>query len=291
MIDMCRWSSAVALILATLLLTGCKEDSDQTDKNHSAALLEPFESDSAESLKNMPANGQSRRFDCSDPSGMSSDKRLWCRALGAWQRSDSFSDSAHQQDEYIEAWKLGYLDAAQAKNPVAESLRDRPLAANGYDSGYMAQLDDQGIIEYDCGGTNDSDNEYRDRWCEGFAAYSKSDQGTSSNAVLRSIFINGYMSGKAIALTMPSSMESIFDEEVTAPAAGAKKPIDQPDSTTPRSVAVFYRGFNNGFQAMLDSIRESVLQLREQMQNMPGMGADGSLPGMEGLLPPDAMGR
>ncbi|MCG8531568.1 MAG: myeloid leukemia factor, partial [Desulfovibrionales bacterium] len=205
-----------------------------------------------------------------------------------WQGSENFRDNDGARDEFIAAWKLGYLDASAGKNPAMDNLQSRPLAADGYETGYIAVLDHQGVIEYDCSEGDETDNEYRDRWCEASKAYNKSNLGSAANAVLRSNYINGYMAGRAIALTIPTSMESLFGD--AALDENAKKPIDAPEADTPKGIQIFYKGFNDGFKAMIDTVRESVNQVMEQMQNMPGMegmdGMPGMMPGMDGM-PPD----
>ena len=287
----------VMAIFMVLMLPGCGDDNkaETTQITKTKAKEQPkedvVEQVSVEDIR----PGESAGFDCDDPSGMTPDKRFWCRGLKAWTESENHqADNNHACDEFIEAWKLGSLDAMQGRTPAIENLQSRPVAADGYETGYISVLDSQGVIEYDCSEGEETDNEYRDRWCEAAASYNSSGQGSATNAILRNIYINGYMSGRAIALTLPTSMESLFGSE--APREEAKSAIDEPESGAPKSILVFHRGFTDGFQAMIDTVRESVNQVMEQMQSMPGMdgmpppGMDdmGMPPGMEHLMPPGA---
>ena len=280
--------AAMAIVLS-LSLGGCgKQDEKKTVASEASSHTEA-EPDQV-TVKDLVA-ADSQGYDCDDPSGMTADKRFWCKGFRSWQDSDSFSDSSNAREEYITAWKLGYLDASQGRNPAIDNLQSRPVAANGYETGYLTVLDNQGVIEYDCTEGDETDNEYRDRWCEAAAAYSKSNSGSSGNAVLRNNYINGFMAGRAIALTIPTSMESLFGD--AAPDTNAKKPIDQPEANAPKGIQVFYNGFNAGFQAMIDTVRESVNQVMEQMQNMPGMEGMEGMPGMPGMdgMPMPPMGE
>lgn len=288
-------SVVMAIIMAAfmvVMLPGCSDDEKEQKEPAAVQKAKPVEETVEQvSVEDIRA-GDPAGFDCDDPTGMTADKRFWCRAEKAWKESESYqADNTDARDEFIQAWKLGSLDAMQARTPAIDNLQNHPVAAAGYESGYISVLDVQGVLEYDCSDGEESDNEYRDRWCEAAAAYNSSRQGEASNAVLRNSYINGYMSGRAIALTLPTSMESLFGGD--APKEGTKSAIDTPESDAPKSILVFHRGFTDGFQAMIDTVRESVNQVMEQMQNMPGMdgmpppGMEGGMPpGMEHMMPP-----
>ncbi|MTI13299.1 hypothetical protein [Sansalvadorimonas verongulae] len=286
----------MAIVMATfmaVMLPGCGDDK-KAETTPSPQIKEQPEEDIIEQVTVEDIRpGESAGYDCGDSSGMTPDKRFWCRGLKAWMVSESYqADNGHDRDEFIEAWKLGNLDAIQGRTPAIENLQSHPVAADGYEIGYIGVLDAQGVIEYDCSEGDETDNEYRDRWCEAAASYNSSRQGDAANAIMRNIYINGYMAGRAIALTLPSSMESLFGSE--APKEGNKSAIDEPENDAPKSILVFHRGFTDGFQAMIDTVRESVNQVMEQMQSMPGMdgmpppGMDGMgmPPGMEHMMPP-----
>ncbi|MCL6270287.1 hypothetical protein M3P05_10175 [Sansalvadorimonas sp. 2012CJ34-2] len=276
--------AAMAIILS-LSLGGCGKKDEK--KKVEAEKVTEVEADQV-TVQDIVA-GES--YDCDDPSGMTADKRFWCKGFRAWQDSDSIGENSGARDEFIAAWKLGYLDASQGRNPAIDNLQSRPVAAEGYETGYIAVLDNQGVVEYDCTEGDETDNEYRDRWCEASASFNKSNLGSSTNAVLRNNYINGFMAGRAIALTIPTSMESLFGD--AAPDENAKKPIDDPEADAPKGIQVFYKGFNAGFQAMIDTVRESVNQVMEQMQNMPGMEGMEGMPGMPGMdgMPMPPMGE
>ncbi|WP_281645669.1 hypothetical protein [Parendozoicomonas sp. Alg238-R29] len=287
---MTRCSSAVkslpavmAVVMAafvTIMLQGCGNEDDDKEQQDVTETVTPIEQDvervTIEDIRPSEVVG----YDCDDSSGMTPDKRFWCRGLKDWKENNNFqADNTSARDEFIESWKLGSLDAMQGRTPAIDNLQSRPIAANGYESGYIGVLDAQGIIEYECTEGEETDNEYRDRWCEAAAAYNASRQGDPTNAILKNSYISGYMSGRAIALTLPTSMESLFGGD--GPKDAGKSAIDEPEPGSPKAILVFHRGFTDGFQAMIDTVRESVNQVMEQMQNMPGM--DGMPPGMDGM--------
>ena len=92
-------------------------------------------------------------------------------------------------------------------------------------------LDAMGVVEYECSEGTETDNEYRDRW-QGAIAFNASRLAAPTNAILRSTYINGYMSGRAIALTLPTSMESLFVMRV--PVSAASRRLMCPPPILPR---------------------------------------------------------
>ncbi len=296
-ISAASWLSIVMAIAVAMLITitlpGCSKKDDKKDSRKEEPAEQqgaPEQDKDPVTLENLRA-GSYVEYNCADSGDMTADKRFWCRGQKNWTESESFQEEdTAARDEFIEAWKLGSLDAQQGRDPVTDNLSSRPTAMDGYQTGYINVLDALGIVEYECSEGDETDNEYRDRWCEAASAYNSSRQGSPSNAILRADYINGYMSGRAIALTLPTSMESLFGGE--APKADSKKAIDDMDPDAPKAIKVFYRGFNDGFQAMIDTVKESVNQVMEQMQGMPGMdGMDGmdGMPMDGGMAPPPGM--
>ena len=266
-------------VIGALLLAGCGKEEPKPVASGKAAHHQQDKAPKVSMDDIRPST--SAEFDCTDTTPGSSEKRLWCMGLKDWQASKGYSSTNNAaRDDFIGAWKIGLLDALQANTPALESLRNNPVAADGYEAGYIAVVNSQGIVEYDCSGQG-SDNEYRDRWCEASKAYSNNSEGSPSNLILRNNYINGFMSGKAIALTMPTSMDSLLGG---TPAQDGKQAIDEPPVSAPRSQRIFFTGFNSGYQAMVDTVRESVNQVMEQMQNLQGMqGMEGMPPGMPGM--------
>ena len=79
------------------------------------------------------------------------------------------------------------------------------------------------------------------------------------------------------ALTVPTSMESFFNGENPE---GKQPAIVQPEGELKSTELAFYRGFDEGYKAMIASIRESINQVMQQMQIPNNM----ELP--EGMMPP-----
>lgn len=274
-------------LLTVLFLTGCFEK-EQADHNTSKSSSEEVAVVPAVAETAALTSSTGSPYDCTTPTG-TIDKRFWCLGLQAWQNSQYQNQSELERNKFIEAWQSGAFDAQQALDPVIEKLKSSPVALAGYESGYIGVLDAMGIVEYECSDGPETNNEYRDRWCEGASAFNVSRLASPANVVLRNTYINGYMSGRAIALTLPTSMESLFGNEVSVDA-DSKQAIDEPESTAPKPIKIFYQGFNDGFKAMLDTVRESVNEVMQQMQSMEGMPG----PGMEGFpdlnsLPPDML--
>ena len=266
---------STALIII-LLLAGCREQdqpSQGTPESNSESVA------TAECTPVTSANNSlgGASYDCSIAAG-TADKRFWCFGLQVWHKSQFQNQGEAERNRFIEAWQSGALDAQQALDPTIDKFKSSPQAQAGYESGYISVLDAMGVVEYECSDGPETNNEYRDRWCEGAAAFNASHLASPTNVVLRNTYINGYMSGRAIALTLPTSMESLFGGGVGVEADG-KQAIEEPESSAPKPIKIFYQGFNDGFKAMLDTVRESVNQVMEQMQSMEGM------PGMEGLPP------
>ena len=288
---------AITMVLITILLQGCTQEKKEkvvaaTDSSDEYQVSLADIRSATESATGSAFSS----YECNTATGMTSDKRFWCMGHKAWLESEYSNEGEEAtQNEFIEAWKLGALDAQQARDPAVENLRSRPVAAAGYESGYISVLDATGIVEYECSDGDETDNEYRDRWCEASIAYNSSRMGAAHNAVLRAAYVNGYMSGRAIALTLPTSMESLFGDE--PPQDGGKRAIDELGSAaSPKAIKTFNTGFHEGFQAMIDTVRESVNQVMEQMQGMDGMpGMEGmpgdgmpgmpGMPGMDGMMP------
>jgi len=194
----------------------------------------------------------------------------WCAAQAQFALQSLESDDF---PAYLHGFREGYAQASQAgdyQTPVSQSPHER-----GYSDGYYAVVDALGVPEYDCGST-DRSSEYKDRWCEAAEAYRISSAGNESNPLVRGRFIDGYMTGGRVALTVPTSMEAFFGGENPE---GSQPTIVQPPGSLNSAELAFYAGFDVGFKAMIDSIRDSINQVMEQMQ-MPGAM---DLP--EGLMP------
>ncbi len=97
------------------------------------------------------------------------------------------------------------------------------------------------------------------------------------NPFVKGRFIDGYMTGGRVALTVPTSMEAFFGGENPE---GKQPAIVQPSGELKNTELAFYRGFDVGYKAMIDSIRESINQVMQQMQIPNKMDFP------EGMMPP-----
>jgi len=271
----------VVLVVVAQLLTGCDESGQKNPKaevtqtNASAGNLGP---EPGAGVQTAPAS----EYNCDSTADRSAEKRFWCLGLQAWEDSLRNSGAVRAdksvRDAFIQSWMQGALDASLGQ--AASEASAPSVDPEAYQVGYTSVLEAQGMLEYTCGGEEETDNEYRDRWCEAAAAYHASQQSETVNVVQRSAYINGYIAGRSVALTLPTTMESWFSGE--PPGPDAKRPIEDPASQASRSVKMFHRGFQDGFQGMLSAVRESMDQMMEQMRHLPG-GPPADMPGLEGM--------
>ena len=268
-------SSLVALscsALLMILLQGCGNNEDE----QAPVLEEPVvEREVVEVIVEKPV--PEKKPDCSNASALTASSRAWCQGLDVWKRSTVFAkDDNQKRDAFINAYGFGQQDAAMAANP--QSYSGQPVVQAGYRAGYQAVVEAQGLVSYSCDG--ESDNEYLDRWCEASAAYKSSGLGASNNAILRGRYVDGYMSGRAIALTIPTAMDVMFSGETKA---GSRQAITEPSAMKSKAERAFYQGFDEGHRTMVALIQESINQVMQQMPQ--GMETMPSMPGMESMMP------
>ena len=187
-------------------------------------------------------------------------------------------DDSQDRDAFIDAYGLGQQDASMANDP--RPSYELPVDQAGYQAGYHMVIEAQGLLDYDC--DSESDAEYQDRWCDAAVAYRNSGPGSADNAVLRGRYIDGYMSGRAIAVTIPAAMDIMLGSEARS---GIRQAITEPSAMKSKAERAFYQGFDEGHRAMLATIQESINQVMQQMhQNAEAMP---SMPGMESMMPVD----
>ena len=271
-------SSLMALSCAALLVVMLQGCGNNEEDGQSPVLDEPaVEREVVEVIVEKPVVVPPKTPDCNNATESSAATRAWCKGLDAWKRSQMFAKEDNQKrDAFINAYGLGQQDASMASNP--QSLSGQPVAQAGYRAGYQAVVAAQGFVHYSCDG--ESDNEYLDRWCEAAVAYKSSGLGASDNAILRGRYIDGYMSGRAIALTIPTAMEVMFSGETKA---GSRQAIAEPSAMKSKAERAFYQGFDEGHRTMVALIQESINQVMQQMPQ--GMEAMPSMPGMESMMP------
>ncbi len=196
-------------------------------------------------------------------------KRSWCQAKNLFDLSNSSSLGANALADYVRGFRLGIDDARQARvNNVERRVtknHTESLLDQGYRAGYESVITQMGIIEFNCTDESEPTSEYRERWCEAAESFRMSGTGSGdNNPFLRARYIDGYMAGGRVALTVPTSMESFLNGDTPE---GKQPPINTPKENTPSTELAFYRGFDEGYKAMIASIRESINQVMEQMQS------------------------
>ena len=205
-------------------------------------------------------------------------QETWCEARGQFD-SSSHANNPDAFRGYVKGYREGLNHARQAKDSrmariSVEGKSDSP-EDTGYKDGYNKVLTDLGIMEFDCG-SGDHSSEYKDRWCEAADSFRTAGMDGGS-PVMKGRFIDGYMAGGRVALTVPTSMEAFFSGDNPE---GKQPAIVQPEGDLKGTELAFYRGFDEGYKAMIASIRESINQVMQQMQIPNNM----ELP--EGMMPP-----
>ena len=217
-------------------------------------------------------------YDCAHAERADYLQQTWCEAREQLDLS-SHADSPDTLKGYVKGYRKGLNHARQAQDSrmariSVEGKSDSPEDA-GYKDGYNKVLRDLGIMEFDCT-SNDNASEYKDRWCEAADSYRTAGLG-GDNPFTKGRFIDGYMAGGRVALTVPTSMEAFFSGDNPE---GKQPAIVQPEGDIKGTELAFYRGFDEGYKAMIASIRESINQVMQQMQIPNNM----ELP--EGMMPP-----
>lgn len=218
-------------------------------------------------------------YTCSTMVNTSVLEQTWCEAKDQFEKRGQ-SSTTDDFRAYLKGFREGYAQASRVEdsrlnlfdiNSQAESSYDM-----GYRDGYSFITKTMGMFEYDCSAT-DMASEYKDRWCEAVDAFRSSGTGSESNPFVKGRFIDGYMTGGRVALTVPTSMEVFFGGEIPE---GKQPAIARPSDDLKNTELAFYRGFDVGYKAMIDSIRESINQVIQQMQIPNNMDFP------EGLMPP-----
>ena len=219
-------------------------------------------------------------YDCSMVDSTDPMKQTWCEAGDMFDKS-TVGHNPEVFGPFLKGFRQGVKDAHRAETSsvsreALEGQNEKPFEA-GYRAGYNGVVKQLGVLEFDCR-DSEKNSEYKDRWCEADDAYRIAGIGSSDNPFARGRFIDGYMAGGRVALTVPTSMEDFFSGENPE---GKQPAIFQTEDEELQGTALaFYRGFDEGYKAMIASIRESINQVMQQMQIPNNM----QLP--EGLMPP-----
>lgn len=261
---------AVLPVVAILaFLQGCSKQTEQTECPDVAPVVQEVASAS-------PAGEES--YDCTNLDRAGSQQQAWCEAHAQFEKS-IHADKPDTFNGYLRGYRHGINHARQGKSSrlssvTVEGKRESP-EDTGYRGGYSSVLKSLGIIEYDCHSSGNA-SEYKDRWCEASDAFMSAGL-SADNPFVKGQFIDGYMAGGRVALTVPTSMESFFSGENPE---GKQPAIAQPEGDLKDTELGFYKGFDEGYKAMIASIRESINQVMQQMQIPNNM----ELP--EGMMPP-----
>ena len=265
------WAATLPLIAVLALLQGCNKPAECPD--NTTVVQET-------SVINVSGGDES--YDCNNIERAGFAQQTWCEAKAQFDQS-SFKGRESSFKEFLNGYREGLNHARQAKDSriprTIDEGREGTATEAGYRAGYNTVLKTLGFVEFDCG-NSDKASEYKDRWCEASDAFRSSGIG-GSNPFVQGRYIDGYMAGGRVALTVPTSMESFFSGENPE---GKQPAIVQPEGELDGTELSFFRGFDEGYKAMIASIRESINQVMQQMQMPNNM----ELP--EGMMPPQPGG-
>ena len=246
-------TALLPVMMAVLtLIGGCGKQSDNSEKTVSLSDTQPQTSDES--------------YNCSSLDNSNPLKQSWCQAKALFDHKEGMKPSADSLKQYVSGFRHGINDARQAKASrisrfITDDRKESP-EDSGYRDGYQSVVTQLGLIEFDCRSDGEP-SEYRERWCEAADSYRIAGIGGDNNPFLRNRYVDGYMAGGRVALTVPTSMESFFSGD--APE-GKQPAIIPPEGDLMGTELAFYRGFDEGYKAMIASIRESINQVMEQMQ-------------------------
>ncbi|MDD7804238.1 MAG: hypothetical protein PUP46_01415 [Endozoicomonas sp. (ex Botrylloides leachii)] len=244
----------LSLVIATCLLmsSGC-------DKQEQCSCESISANDSSTCTKNTSYNCAS--LDDNDPL-----KQSWCDAQAFFEQKSHLDTDSKAFKDYLNGYRHGMNDASQGK--ASRISRSQPLQGsnfedNGYRNGYEKVMTQLGLIEINAEDTN-LRSQYRERYYEIEKLYHHVEQTEDDNPFQKSRYIDGYMKGGYIALTLPAPMNPFMDNEELA--GKQLPPIAIPEEPLSDAQRAFYRGFEEGYKAMMANIRNSINQIMEQMQ-------------------------
>ena len=214
-----------------------------------------------------------REQDCSNP--QSTDQQLWCEARNSfneysWQAAET--DNTSSWNNYHLGYKDGSYDAHHARTmrvSGAEETQDE--YSLGYGAGYASSMEAMGLTIYDCD-EEVVQSEYQSRWCEAADIFTDSNAGkrTGNNPVLRTRFVDGYLSGGRIALTIPASIHELM-ADAAEQALEAKLPLTlgDHDEGLPDSARAFREGLELGYESMVNNVQDIMAQVMQEFMATP----------------------
>ena len=270
-------------LTAVVILSGCdRKEEDPVKKTEQNAQLQPDLNDSSNKKVTSNRIEKSNRCnnidDCHNKTNMTLAKQTWCRGVTAWKNSTVYVKNSTARKIFIQAYEQGMLDAWRGTDPHSgESKSYAGILKEGYRQGYMFSVKSMGIALYTCVNNEGRQSEYEKHWCDAAAQYNKIKPAALDNLVLKSRFVSGYLSGQAIALSLPSAMENLIRDK-KIPGAASVNAISIPDGNAAMAQKIFYNGFETGFSAMLETVRDSVNQAMQQLKSqIPSKKQDDSM--------------
>ncbi|MGY0216783.1 hypothetical protein ACWJJH_05275 [Endozoicomonadaceae bacterium StTr2] len=211
--------------------------------------------------------------DCTNPKGV--DQQIWCTARNSY---NEYSEQAKNPDnlegwnKYLEGYKDGLYDAHHARSlKVPEESSVVAEYDLGYSKGYDATMEAMGLVTYDCA-TEAVQSEYQARWCEAADLFVQANIGdrAGNNPVLRTRFIDGYMSGESLALVIPATVGELLVKAGTdTPDSRLPLVMGQQDSDLPEAAKAFRDGLEQGYSSMVDKVQDIISQVMQQFMFSP----------------------
>ena len=258
-------------LTAVMILSGCdRKEEDPVKKTEQNVQVQPDLNDNSNrkitSNRIEKPNRCNNLDDCHNKTDLTLAKQTWCRGVTAWKSSAVYVKNSTARKIFIRAYEQGMLDAWRGADPHPGSSNSHAgTLKEGYRQGYMFSVKSMGITLYSCANNESRQSEYEKHWCDAAAEYNKIKPAALDNPVLKSQFASGYLSGQAIALSLPSAMENLIRDK-KIPNAASINAIGMPDESAAMVQKIFYSGFEAGFSAMLETVRDSVNQAMEQIK-------------------------
>ncbi len=234
--------------------------------------------DTASSIKPAPStegvSGQLfREQDCTNP--QSTDQQLWCEArqnFNEHSEQASGNNDSESWNKYLTGYKDGAYDAHHARiRKISGTEAGKDQYDLGYSQGYNSATESMGLAEYDCA-TEAMQSEYQSRWCEAAELFTDSNAGrrAGDNPVLRARFIDGYLSGGRVALTIPTSVNELM-ADAAEQALEAKLPLilGEQDNTLPDAARAFQEGLEMGYEGMVNNVQDIMAQVMQEFMFNP----------------------
>ncbi len=273
------------LLLTVMFLFGCnKKENKATDKNNQVQQLKvekmkivaakPPIKPTAKILTEPKVTNNTSLLNCNKIDSLTPVQQFACMGERAWETS-GLSDQ-NVKSVFVKAYEQGMLDAQQAKTVNETSLEEqyikqRAMAKKsyqqGYQKGYQSVVHAYGIKNISCHHKKQQ-TEFEKHWCVASNYYENRHIGPIGNPLLKDRFIFGYLSGLTIAMTLPSSMETLMqDGKHNIEDFNAMSPLNNNSSEADK---IFHKGLVYGFSVMMKKMQQSVDHIMKQMNGTIG---------------------